>query len=118
VARLSYLFNGIMKADNIDAAWDWITFWGEKDPSIAFLEETGYFPSSTVIAQDTRITGNPLYAAAGETLKFGSLPPSFVGFAGWAQNIVLPEFQKILVGQSTPDKATDAMLKGLDAALN
>jgi hypothetical protein len=30
----------------------------------------------------------------------------------------LPEFQKILVGTSTPGKATDAMLKGLDAQLN
>jgi multiple sugar transport system substrate-binding protein len=118
VARLSYLFNGIMKTDNIEAAWNWITFWGEQDPSIAFLEETGYFPASSVIAKDKRITGNPLYAAAAETLTFGNLPPSFVGFAGWSQNVVLPEFQKILVGQSTPEKATDAMLKGLDAALN
>jgi multiple sugar transport system substrate-binding protein len=32
--------------------------------------------------------------------------------------VVLPEFQKILVGQSTPEKAVDAMLKGLDAAIN
>jgi multiple sugar transport system substrate-binding protein len=118
VARLTYLFNGIMKTDNIDAAWDWISFWGEPDPSIAFLEETGYFPSSTVIAQDKRITGNPLYAPAVETLGYGSLPPGFVGFAGWSQNVVLPEFQKILVGQSTPEKAVDNMLKGLDAAIN
>ena len=118
VARLAYLFNGIMKADNIDAAWDWISFWGETDPSIAFLEETGYFPASSVIAKDARITGNPLYQAAAETLGFGTLPPAFVGMAGWSQNSVLPEFQKILVGQSTPEKATDAMLKGLDAALN
>ncbi len=118
VARLAYLFNGIMKSDNIDAAWDWISFWGETDPSIAFLEETGYFPASTIIAKDARITGNPLYQAAAETIGFGTLPPAFVGMAGWSQNVVLPEFQKILVGQSTAEKATDAMLKGLDAALN
>ena len=118
VARLTYLFNGIMKADNIDAAWDWISFWGENDPSIAFLEETGYFPASTVIARDQRITGNALYGPAAETTGFGSLPPAFVGFAGWSQNVVLPEFQKIIVGQSTPEKAVDAMMKGLDAAIN
>ena len=118
IARLTYLFNGIMKVDNIDAAWAWITFWGENDPSIAFLEETGYFPSSTVIAQDKRITGNANYAPAIETLSFGRLPPSFVGLAGWSQNTVLPEFQKIIVGQQTPERAVDAMLKGLDAALN
>ena len=84
MARLAYLFNGIMKADSLDAAWDWISFWGETDPSIAFLEETGYFPASTVIAKDPRITGNPLYQAAAETIGFGSLPPAFVGMAAVA----------------------------------
>jgi multiple sugar transport system substrate-binding protein len=118
VARLTYLYNGLMKKDNEQAAWDWISFWGEPDPSIAFLNETGYFPASTEIAKDVRITGNPLYKPAAETLGFGSLPPAFVGMAGWSQSVVLPEFQKILIGQSTPEKATDAMLKGLDAAIN
>jgi multiple sugar transport system substrate-binding protein len=118
VARLTYLFNSLMKKDNEEAAWDWIAYWGEPDPSIAFLEETGYFPVSSAIAQDKRITGNPLYAPATETLKYGRLPPAFNGVAGWSQTVVLPEFQKILVGQTTPDKAVDAMLKGLDAALN
>lgn len=118
VARLTYLYNGLMKKNNEQAAWDWISFWGEPDPSIAFLEETGYFPASTAIAKDPRITGNPYYKPAAETLGFGTLPPAFVGMAGWSQNVVLPEFQKILVGQSTPEKAIDAILKGLDAALN
>jgi multiple sugar transport system substrate-binding protein len=118
VARLTYLYNGLMKKNDEQAAWDWISFWGEPDPSIAFLEETGYFPASTAIAKDARITGNPLYKPAAETLTFGSLPPAFVGIAGWSQNVVLPEFQKVLVGQQTAEKATDAILKGLDAALN
>jgi len=118
VARLTYLYNGLMKKDSEQAAWDWISFWGEADPSIAFLEETGYFPANAQIAKDARITGNPLYNPAAETLTFGKLPPSFVGYAGWAQNVVLPEFQKILVGQQNAERATDAILKGLDAAIN
>ena len=118
VARLSYLYNGLMKKDNEQAAWDWISFWAEPDPSIAFLTETGYFPASTETAKDVRITGNPLFKPAVETLGFGSPVPAFPGYAGWSQTVVLPEFQKILVGQSTPAKATDAILKGLDAALD
>lgn len=118
VARLTYLFNGIMKPDNIDAAWDWISFWAEPEPAIAFLEATGYFPASATVARDSRITGNPLYGPATETFAYGSLPPGFVGFAGWSQTVVLPEFQKILVGQTTPERAVDAMMKGLDAAIN
>ncbi len=117
IARLTYLFNGIMAKDNIDAAWAWITFWGEPEPTLAFLAETGYFPASAAMAKDSRITGNPLYAPATETFGFGSLPPSFPGLAGWSQNVVLPEFQKILVGQATVERAVDAMIRGLDAAL-
>ena len=118
IARLTYLYNGLMKKDNEQAAWDWISFWGETDPSIAFLEETGYFPANAKIAQDARITGNPLYKPAADTFAYGRLPPGFVGLAGWSQNVVQPEFQKILVGQQSPEKAVDAMLAGLDAALN
>jgi multiple sugar transport system substrate-binding protein len=118
VARLSYQYNGLMRKDNEQAAWDWVSFWGETEPSIAFLEETGYFPANAQVARDSRITGNPLYNPAAETLAFGRLPPSFVGLAGWSQNVVQPEFQKILVGQTTAEKATDAIMQGLDAALN
>jgi len=118
VSRVTSCYNGMMKKDNEQAAWDWISFWSEVDPAIAFLDETGYFPANPKVAQDVRIAGNPLYKPAVDTLSYGRLPPSFSGLAGWSQNVVLPEFQKVLVGQQTSEKAVDAMLKGLDATLN
>jgi multiple sugar transport system substrate-binding protein len=118
IAHVAYLFNGLMKTEHADAAWDWVTFWGTPDASIANLEETGYFPASSAVARDPRITGNKLYDAAVATFDFGRAPPSFTGAAGWSQNVVLPEYQKILVGNSTPEKAVDAIMKGLDAALS
>jgi multiple sugar transport system substrate-binding protein len=118
VARVAYLSNGVMNPRNIDAAFAWVSFWAEPDPSIAILEETGYFPSSPKVAADPRIVSNPIYTAAVETLKFGRLPPSFVGGAGWSEQVVLPEFQKVLVGRATPAQAVDAMMKGLEAAVN
>lgn len=117
IARLTYLFNGLMSDANADAAWAWLTFWAEPDAAIAFLEQTGYFPASPQTASDSRITGNPLYGAAVETTKFGRLPPRFIGSAGWDDNVVLPEFQKVLVGRSTPEACVDAMMAGLEAAL-
>ena len=117
ISRLTYLFNGVMNPQNADAAWAWITFWADPEPAIAFLDATGYFPASPQTASDQRITGNPLYVAAVETTRFGRLPNSFVGYAGWADNVVTPEFQKTLVGTSTPAAAVDAMMRGLDAAL-
>ena len=111
---LGYLYNGVMKEDNIDAGWAWVNFWGELDPTIAFLEETGYFPASEQVAEDERITGNELYAAAIEALGTGRLATSFVGSDGWSRNLVLPEFQKILVGEATVEEAVDAMIEGLE----
>lgn len=115
--RVSYLYNGIMKNDNADAAWAWISFWGESDPAIAFLDKTGYFPSSEQVSTDKRITENPLYVSAIEAAKVGRLPPSFVGYSGWASNVALPAFQKILTGSLTVEKAVDEMIVGLETAL-
>jgi multiple sugar transport system substrate-binding protein len=117
IARVSYLYNGLMKADNADAAFAWISFWGENDPTIAFLEKTGYFPASEAVATDARITGNKFYKAAIDAAAIGLLPVSFVGYPGWAQEVALPAFQKILTGAATPEQAVDEMIKGLEDAL-
>jgi multiple sugar transport system substrate-binding protein len=118
VARLAYAYNGLMKADHADAAWDWVSSWGEPDPAIALLDQTGYFPASSVVLKDRRIADNPIYAPAVETLGFGSLPPSFVGAPGWSDNVVLPAFQGVLVGRATPEQAVDTMLRGLEQAVH
>ena len=116
VARLAYAYNTITKAEDADAAWEWIKFWGEPDAAVAFLEKTGYFPASTTAAADERIAGNPMYAAASETLGFGIPQPSFPGAAGWAEGTVLPAFQRILIGQATPEQAADEIIAGLAEA--
>jgi multiple sugar transport system substrate-binding protein len=114
---VSYLYNGLMKDDNADAAWAWVSFWGENDPAIAFLEETGYFPVSTAVTDDERISGNPLYQAAIDSLAIGHDPVSFVGSSGWQSDVVLPAFQKILLGEYTVEEAVDEMMQGLEDAL-
>ncbi len=118
IARVSYQYNGMMKDENADAAWAWLGFWGETDATIAFLEKTGYFPVSEAVATDKRITDNKLYSAAIETLKFGILPPQFIGYPGWSQKVVLPEFQKVLVGSSTVEKCVDTITKELEKAIS
>ncbi len=116
VARLAYAYNAITKPEDAEAGWEWIKFWGEPDAAVAFLEKTGYFPASTVAAQDERIVGNPMYAAAAETLGFGIPQPSFPGAAGWAESTVLPAFQRVLIGEATPEQAVDEMIAGLAEA--
>lgn len=117
IAEVSYLYNGLMKRDNADAAWAWVSFWGETEAALAMLEETGYFPASTEAANDPRIAGNPLYGAATETLEFGVLPPDFAGAEAWGRNVVMPEFQKILTGATTVEAAVDAIIRGLEATV-
>jgi multiple sugar transport system substrate-binding protein len=118
VARLAYAYHCMASEENADASWEWIKFWGEPDASVAFLEQTGYFPASTTAAQDERIAGNPLYAPAADTLEFGIPQPSFPGAAGWAEGVVLPAFQQVLTGQATAAEAVDQMIVGLDRAVN
>jgi multiple sugar transport system substrate-binding protein len=116
VARLSYAYNSIAKEENADASWEWVKFWGEPDAAIAMLEKTGYFPASSIAAKDERISGNPMYAPAAETLGFGIPQPSFPGLQGWAEGTVLPAFQRVLIGQATPEQAVDEMIAGLAEA--
>jgi multiple sugar transport system substrate-binding protein len=117
-ARVDNLYNGVSNDRNREAAWNWVSFWAEPDPSIALLEETGYFPASFKVAQDPRITGNPLYKPAIETLSFGQNAIDTPGVEAWGQNQMFPEFQKILVGSSTVENAVDAMMRSLDKTLS
>lgn len=117
VARLSYAYNCMTSDRNAEQSWEWIKFWGEPDAAVAFLEKTGYFPASSVAAKDERIASNPLYKPAAETLEFGLPQPRFTGFAGWSEGVVLPAFQRVLVGQGTAEQAVDEMIDGLAQAI-
>ncbi|MET3898978.1 multiple sugar transport system substrate-binding protein [Devosia sp. UYZn731] len=117
ISRLGYAYNTVTNPDTIDAGWEWLKFWGEPDAAIAFLEKTGYFPASTAAAKDERISGNPLYKPAADTLGFGIPAPSFPGSAGWAEGVVLPAFQRVLIKEATPEQAVDEMIDGLAQAI-
>lgn len=117
VARVAYAYNSIMKEDQIDAAWDWISFWGRPEAALAFFDKTGYFPASEAATKDPRIAGNPIYDAAVATLGFGVSPPAFPGLAGWSEGSVLPNFQSVLIGQMTPEQAVDAMIADLEKSV-
>jgi len=114
---IGFLYNGIMKNDNLDASWAWISHWGTPEPAIEFLDATGYFPANSLLSDDERVTDNPLYGAAFDALAAGELEPQFVGASGWTRNVVLPEFQKVLIGDATVEEAVDAMLEGLEDAI-
>jgi len=117
VSRLGYAYNTSTKPETIDASWEWIKFWGEPDAAVAFLEKTGYFPASTTAAKDERISGNPLYKPAADTLGFGIPAPSFPGYAGWSESVVLPAFQRVLIKEATAEQAVDEMIDGLAQAI-
>jgi multiple sugar transport system substrate-binding protein len=118
IADVSYSYNGMSDPKNAEADWAWLDHWAQSDTQITFLEATGYFPSSTKVADDARIKNNPYYAAAIETLKFGGPAPAFAGSSNWGLTVVLPAFQRVLLGEIKPDESVDLMMKGLDKAVN
>jgi multiple sugar transport system substrate-binding protein len=117
IADVSYSYNGMSDPKNADADWAWLDFWAQPDTQIAFLESTGYFPSSTTVADDARVQKNPYYSAAIETLKFGGPAPAFAGSSNWGSTVVLPTFQRVLLGEIKPEEGVDLMMKGLDKAV-
>ncbi|TXG81275.1 MAG: sugar ABC transporter substrate-binding protein [Thermomicrobiales bacterium] len=117
VEGVSPLYNGMCKEDNGDTSWAWLTEWASADAAVALLEATGYFPASSIAAEDPRITDNPIYAAAIEAIPIGVPPLSFVGAPGWASTSVLPNFQQVLTGQATPEEAVDQMIADLEAEI-
>lgn len=117
VAGVAPQYNGICKDDNADAAWAWMTHWTTPDVAIAFLETTGYFPASQAAAEDARITDNPIYDAARNSIDIGVLPLQFIGAPGWASTSVLPAFQQVLTGQATAEEAVDQMIADLEAEI-
>jgi multiple sugar transport system substrate-binding protein len=117
VAGVAPQYNGISKADNEDASWAWLTHWTTPDVAIAFLETTGYFPASLAASEDPRVTDNPIYDAARDSIGIGVLPLQFIGAPGWASTSVLPAFQQVLTGQATPEEAVDQMIADLEAEI-
>jgi multiple sugar transport system substrate-binding protein len=117
VAGVSALYNGMCKEDDGDASWAWLTEWTEPDAAVQFLETTGYFPASSAAAEDPRITENPIYDAARNSIPIGVPPLSFVGAPGWQSTSVLPNFQQVLTGEATPEEAVDQMIADLEAEI-
>jgi len=117
IARVSYLYNSLTGQGDTQAAWDWIATWAEPDAAVAVLEATGYFPATTAVASDPRISENPIYAPAIETISLGIPAPKIVGFSAWLKNVVLPEYQKLLLESATVEEAVDRMAKELDKAM-
>ena len=107
-------YNGIVDPKNQETAWAWLDHWANKDTQIALMEKTGYVPSNTLAARDRRITANPYYRAAIQALQRGTTAPTFQGQPAWQSKVVLPVFQRILLGELTPAQGADEFAKGLE----
>ena len=44
--------------------------------------------------------------------------PPGPGAAGWAEGVVLPAFQRALIGEASAEQAVDEMIDGLATAIN
>jgi multiple sugar transport system substrate-binding protein len=110
-------YNGIVDPKNAETAWAWLTHWADKDTQIMLMQKTGYVPSNTEAAKDERITQNPYYVAAFNALENGTQAPQFPGQPAWQGSVVLPTFQRILLGELTPAQGAEEFAKGLEDAI-
>ena len=110
-------YQSAFKAPVSDATWAWLAYWTDAATQVAFLGDTGYFPSNLDAAKDPRVLSQPLYAPAFDTIKSGRAAPSWAGYTGWSTNVLLPTFQEILTGATTPSQAADVIIAGLKKAV-
>ena len=45
-------------------------------------------------------------------------PRRFPGSPGWERNVILPTFQRVLLGELTPEAGVEVMMAGLEEAVN
>ena len=110
-------YNGIVDGSNPEASWAWLTHWASADTQIMLMQKTGYVPSNAAAARDRRITANPYYRAAIQALQRGTVAPQFQGQPAWQSKVVLPTFQRMLLGEMTPAQGAEEFAKGLDKAI-
>jgi len=111
-------YNGIVDNKNPETAWAWLDHWAQKDTQIMLLQKTGYVPSNTDAAKDKRVTTDSYYKAAVAALAKGTVAPAFPGQPAWQSKVVLPVFQRVLLGELTPAQAADEFAKGLQKAID
>lgn len=106
MGNVSPLGNGLFKGtSNPDAGFDWITYWGGKKAQVDFLQATGYWPTATGASNDPFIKNTPGFRTAENILKTGWTAYTFPGVENWEINTILPNFQKALNEQITPEQA-------------
>ena len=102
----SPLANGLFKnAQNPNAAFEYVSFLGSAAPQAEFLKATGYFPTSSEAATEKFIADEVQYKPAVAGLATLPVGYTFPGLTAWRDLTCLPEFQKCLTGQQTPEGA-------------
>ena len=66
-----------------------------------------------------QLKGGWMCYRAGWFEEAGLDPPTrFPGSPGWERNVVLPTFQRVLLGELTPEAGVEVMMAGLEEAVN
>jgi multiple sugar transport system substrate-binding protein len=109
------LANGVFQhTKNPDAAFEYVSFLGSAAPQAQFLQETGYFPTSTAAAKEKFIADERQYDTAIAGLASLSKTYTFPGLTAWRDLTCLPEFQKCLTGSQTPEGAAKVIVDRLN----
>lgn len=109
------LAHGVFKhSKNPDAGFEFAAYLGSAEPQVAWMKETGYFPTSKDAATDKFIADERQFDTAIAGLS--SLPdvPTFPGLTAWRDLTCLPEFQKCLIGSQTPEGAAKKIVDQLN----
>jgi ABC-type glycerol-3-phosphate transport system substrate-binding protein len=109
------LAHGVFKhAKNPDAGFEFAAYLGSAAPQVQWMEETGYFPTSSAAAEEKFIADNRQFDTAVAGLTSLPYTYTFPGLTAWRDLTCLPEFQKCLIGTQTPEGAAKVIVDKLN----
>lgn len=104
---------------NKDAAYDFFKFWNSKETQTAWSLQTGFPPARTDLTEDARLKTNPYVVAfAGEANDAQFYLNKLTNFGEIESNVLVPAYEKILLGKYSVKDALDEAAKKMDELLN
>lgn len=104
--------------ENKDAAYDFFKFWNSKETQIEWSLKTGFPPARTDLTEDAQLKTNPYVVAfAGEANDAQFYLNKLTNFGEIESNVLVPAYEKILLGKSSVKDALDEAAKKMDELL-
>lgn len=103
-------------AKNAEAAWEFIKCMTGPEGQASWARDTQAQPTNLIAAKDPILLGNPLWAVVDEALKVSTGGVFVPKYSNWGEQLD-QRYEKVWLGELTPQQALDEAQKAVEDAL-